>query len=93
MCSGSGNTRGRVLLEDGDEHRGPVERIGDHAPVAIDADGGPELAGDLGDEHPTRQRSLRVERGKPPQCHLVIGIGGADREPKAVIERRWVTLK
>jgi hypothetical protein len=47
-----------MLLQDGDERGGPVEGIGDHAAIGVDAGGGPELTADLGDQHAALQGAL-----------------------------------
>ena len=86
MCSGSGNTCGGVLLKDRDQRRGGTEGVGDQPRRGFKADRGPQFAGDLGDQHAADQRPLRIKCRQPPQRDLLIGIGEANREAKAVIE-------
>jgi hypothetical protein len=96
VCSGGGSTRCGLLLEESDERGGSAEWVGDCPAITVDADGRPDISGDLGHQHTAAQRALGVVGGKPPQRHLVIGIREADGEAHPVIERsrmpneRWL---
>jgi hypothetical protein len=87
VCSGSGNTRGGVLFKHRDQRRGGAEGVGDHAWPGVEADRGPQLARDLGDQYAALQRSLRIKRRESPERGPLTGVGESDREPEAVIKR------
>jgi hypothetical protein len=93
VCSGSGDTRGGVLLEDRDERRRQAEGVGYHARLGLEADGGPDLSIDLGDHDSTSEGSLRVEGREPAQRDSVIGVGVPDGERESMVKRRGVACK
>jgi len=81
-----------MLLQDRDERRGPAEGICDHAAIAINAGGCPQLTADLGDEDAALQRALRIEGRQTSQGHIVVGVGRPDREGETVVQWGRVAL-